>query len=119
MMKFRRRKFLHLTAGFVASAAVSRIARAQTYPTRPVRLIVPFPAGGATDAAARIIAESMSRALGQQVYVENKSGANGNLGIEAAATSTPDGHTLLVSTDSAVTNVHVYKVNIDPMKDLV
>lgn len=118
-MKFRRRKFLHLTAGFVASAAVSRIARAQTYPTRPVRLIVPFPAGGATDAAARIIAESMSRALGQQVYVENKSGANGNLGIEAAAKSTPDGHTLLVSTDSAVTNVHVYKVNIDPMKDLV
>jgi tripartite-type tricarboxylate transporter receptor subunit TctC len=118
-MNLPRRTILYLAAGAPALPAISRIASAQTYPTRPVRFIVPFPAGGATDVAARIIAESMSRALGQQVYVENKSGANGNLGIEAAAKSAPDGHTILISTDSVMSNAHVYKVNIDPVMDLV
>jgi tripartite-type tricarboxylate transporter receptor subunit TctC len=118
-MKLRRRQVLHLAAGAAALPAASRIARAQTYPTRPVRFIVPFPPGGATDPAARFIAESMSRSLGRQVYVENKSGANGIIGIEAAAKSAPDGHTVLISSDVVMTNPYAYKINIDPLKDLI
>ena len=92
---------------------------AQEWPTRPVRFIVPFPAGGSTDVAARVVGEYLSRALGQQVFVENRTGANGNLGMEAAAKSAPDGYTILVSTDSVTGNPHVYKMGIDPLKDLV
>jgi tripartite-type tricarboxylate transporter receptor subunit TctC len=118
-MKLRRRQFLHLAACGAALPAVSRIARAQDYPTRPVRFIVPFPPGGATDAAARFIAEPMSQTLGQQVYVENKPGASGSIGIEAAAKSTPDGYTVLISPDAVMTNPHIYKINIDTLKDLI
>jgi tripartite-type tricarboxylate transporter receptor subunit TctC len=118
--EFPRRRFLHLAGGAAALPVVSRVAQAQTYPTRPVRFIVPFPPGGSTDVAARfIVAESMSRSLGQQVYVENRSGANGIIGIEAAAKSMPDGHTVLISPDAVMTNAHVYKGNIDPLKDLI
>jgi tripartite-type tricarboxylate transporter receptor subunit TctC len=92
---------------------------AQEWPTRPVRFVVPFPAGGSTDVAARVLGEYLSRTLGQQVFVENKTGANGNLGMEAAAKSAPDGYTILVSTDSVAGNPHVYKMSIDPLKDLV
>lgn len=92
---------------------------AQEWPTRPVRFIVPFPAGGSTDVAARVLGEYLSRTLGQQVFVENRTGANGNLGVEAAAKSAPDGYTILVGTDSVVGNPHVYKMSIDPLKDLV
>ena len=92
---------------------------AQEWPTRPVRFIVPFPAGGSTDVAARVVGEYLSRTLGQQVVVENRTGANGNLGMEAAAKSAPDGYTILVSTDSVTGNPHVYKMSIDPLKDLV
>ena len=92
---------------------------AQEWPTRPVRFIVPFPAGGSTDVAARVLGEYLSRTLGQQVFVENKTGANGNLGMETAAKSAPDGYTILVSTDSVAGNPHVYKMSIDPLKDLV
>ena len=92
---------------------------AQDWPTRPVRFIVPFPAGGSTDVAARVVGEYLSRTLGQQVVVENRTGANGNLGMEAAAKSAPDGYTILVSTDSVTGNPHVYKMSIDPLKDLV
>src|SRR3954470_15995034 len=77
---------------------------AQEWPTRPVRFIVPFPAGGSTDVAARVLGEYLSRTLGQQVFVENRTGANGNLGMEAAAKSPPDGYTILVSTDSVAGN---------------
>jgi tripartite-type tricarboxylate transporter receptor subunit TctC len=94
-------------------------AQAQEWPVRPVRFIVPFPAGGSTDLAARVLGEYLSRTLGQQVYVENKTGANGNLGMEAAAKSAPDGYTILVSTDSVAGNPHVYKMSFDPLKDLV
>jgi tripartite-type tricarboxylate transporter receptor subunit TctC len=114
-----RRRFLQLTAGAAALPVVSRIARAQTYPTRPVRFIVPFPAGGSTDVGARVIGEYLSRAFGQQVYIENRSGAGGNIGIEAAAKSPPDGYTVLVSTDHVASSAHVFKLNIDPLKDLV
>jgi tripartite-type tricarboxylate transporter receptor subunit TctC len=92
---------------------------AQEWPTRPVRFIVPFPAGGSTDVAARVLGEYLSRTLGQQVFVENRTGANGNLGIEAAARSAPDGYTILVGTDSVAGNPHVFKMSIDPLKDLV
>jgi tripartite-type tricarboxylate transporter receptor subunit TctC len=104
---------------FALSLALGAKAHAQEWPNRPVRFIVPFPAGGSTDVAARIVGEYLSRALGQQVFVENKTGANGTLGIEAAAKSAPDGYTILVSTDSVASNPHVYKMGFDPLKDLV
>jgi tripartite-type tricarboxylate transporter receptor subunit TctC len=84
-----------------------------------VRFIVPFPAGGSTDVAARVIGEYLSRTLRQQIVVENKTGANGNIGIETAAKSAPDGYTILVATDAVSSNPHVYKMNIDPLKELV
>jgi tripartite-type tricarboxylate transporter receptor subunit TctC len=94
-------------------------AHAATYPSKPIRLVVPFPPGGSTDVGARLIAESLSRALGQQAYIENKSGANGTIGVEDAAKSTPDGYTILVTTDAVASNPHVYHTNIDPSKDLL
>jgi tripartite-type tricarboxylate transporter receptor subunit TctC len=94
-------------------------ARAQSYPSRPIRFIVPFPAGGSTDVGARMIGEYLSRTLGQQVVVENKTGANGNIGIETAAKSAPDGYTILVATDSVASNPHVFNSNFDPLKDLL
>ena len=100
-------------------ATIPTTAEAQEWPSRPVRFIVPFPAGGSTDVAARVIGEHLSRTLGQQIVVENKTGANGNIGIETAAKSAPDGYTILVATDSVSSNPHVYKMNIDPLKELV
>ena len=94
-------------------------ARAQSYPTKPIRFVVPFPAGGSTDVGARLIAEHLSRVFGQQVYVENKSGANGTIGVEVAAKSAPDGYNILVTIDSVTSNPHVFHTNIDPSKDLV
>ena len=91
----------------------------QEWPSRPVRFIVPFPAGGSTDVAARVIGEYLSRALRQQIVVENKTGANGNIGIETAAKSPADGYTVLVATDAVSSNPHVYKMNINPLKELV
>jgi tripartite-type tricarboxylate transporter receptor subunit TctC len=107
-----------LIAGFALVAAIP-ITKAQEWPTRPVRFIVPFPAGGSTDVGARIIGEFLSRSLHQQIVVENKTGANGNIGIEAAARSTADGYTILVATDAVASNPHVYKMNIDPLQALV
>lgn len=94
-------------------------ARAQSYATKPIRFVVPFPAGGSTDVGARLIAEHLSRVFGQQVYVENKSGANGTIGVEAAAKSAPDGYSILVTIDTVASNPHVFHTNIDPSKDLV
>jgi tripartite-type tricarboxylate transporter receptor subunit TctC len=94
-------------------------ARAQTYPAKPVRFVVPFPAGGSTDVGARLIAEHLSRVFGQQVYVENKSGANGTIGVEVAAKSAPDGYNILVTIDTVASNPHVFNTTIDPSKDLV
>jgi tripartite-type tricarboxylate transporter receptor subunit TctC len=93
-------------------------AEAQDWPNRPVRFIVPFPAGGSTDVGARLVGEYLSRTLHQQVVVENKSGANGNIGIEAAAKSAADGYTVLVVTDALSSNPQVYKMNVDPLKGL-
>jgi tripartite-type tricarboxylate transporter receptor subunit TctC len=91
---------------------------AADWPNRPVHFIVPFPAAGSTDVAARIVGDFLSRRLGQQIVVENKSGANGNIGIEFAAKAAPDGYTVLVATDAISSNPHVYKMNIDPLQAL-
>src|SRR5215468_3279200 len=93
-------------------------ATAQEWPNRPVRFIVPFPAGGSTDVGARLVGEYLSRSLHQQIVVENKSGANGTIGIETAAKSPADGYTVLVVTDAVSSNPHVYKMNVDPLKGL-
>jgi len=106
-----------LIGGLVLLAGTSS-AGAQEWPNRPVRFIVPFPAGGSTDVGARVIGEFLTRALGQQIVVENKSGANGNLGIETAAKSAPDGYTILVATDAVASNPHVYRMSIDPLQSL-
>jgi tripartite-type tricarboxylate transporter receptor subunit TctC len=94
-------------------------AHAAGYPAKPIRFVVPFPAGGSTDVGARLIAESLSRAFGKQVYVENKAGANGTIGVEEAAKSAPDGYTILVTIDAVASNPHVFHTNIDPSKDLL
>jgi tripartite-type tricarboxylate transporter receptor subunit TctC len=94
-------------------------AIASDWPTRPIHVIVPFPAGGSTDAVARLLGDHLSRALGQQVVVENRSGANGNIGIEVVARSAPDGYAILIASEAVSSNPHVYKMNVDPLKDLV
>src|SRR5262245_13398857 len=108
-----------LTAALMLVAAMPAASEAQDWPSRTVRFIVPFPAGGSTDVAARVIAEHLSRSLRQQIVVENRTGANGNIGMEAAAKSAADGYTILVATDALSSNPHVYKMSIDPLKELV
>src|ERR1700732_3756459 len=95
-MKLPRRKFLHLAAGAVALPTVSPIAMAQTYPPRPVTMIVPFAAGGPSDVAARVVSEHMSRTLGQQVVIENVVGAGGTIGSIRAMRANPDGYTIQI-----------------------
>jgi tripartite-type tricarboxylate transporter receptor subunit TctC len=114
-----RRNFTIALTALPLLAAKSTFAQSQSYPSRPIRVVVPFPAGGSTDVGARLIGENLSRAFGQQVYVENKSGANGTIGIEDAAKSKPDGYTILITTDSVASNPHVFHSNIDPSKDLL
>ena len=93
-MKLRRRRFLHLAVGAVALPVVSRIAWAQAFPTRPITMIVPFAAGGATDISARIVGEHMSRTLGQQIIIENIAGAGGPTASTRAMRAAPDGYTI-------------------------
>jgi tripartite-type tricarboxylate transporter receptor subunit TctC len=118
-VKVPRRQFLHLAAGAAALPAASRIARAQTYPTRPVRIIVPFAPGGGLDFVARVIGEYLTRGIGQQVIVENKSGGAGMIGTETAAKSPPDGYTVLVTTDAISSVPHVVKFNTDYVTGLL
>src|SRR5215471_13045793 len=96
-MKLPRRRFLHLAAAAAALPAAPRIARAQVYPTRPVRLIVPFGSAGATDITARLMGQWLSERLGQQFIIENRPGAGGNIGTEAVVRAAPDGHTLVMA----------------------
>src|SRR5262245_26601694 len=113
-MTLARRTFLHLAAGAAALPAVSGIAGAQTYPSRPVRIIVPFAAGGGTDITARVIAQWLSERLGQQFIVENRPGGGTNIGTEAAAKATADGYTLLMVGTSNTVNPALYdKLNFD------
>ncbi|HXZ22864.1 MAG TPA: tripartite tricarboxylate transporter substrate binding protein [Pseudolabrys sp.] len=116
-MNLERRRFLYLTAG-AAAFPISATASAQAYPARPVRVIVPFAAGGPTDVFARLVALNLSRNLGQQFYVENQPGAGGNLGMGAGARAAPDGYTITVVSTSLVVNPSLYtKIPYDPFKD--
>jgi tripartite-type tricarboxylate transporter receptor subunit TctC len=118
-MKLPRRSFLHLAAGAAALPAISRIARAQTYPTRPVRIIVGFAAGGAPDITARLIGQSLSERLGQPFVIENRPGAGSNIGTEAAVRAAPDGYTLLyVNTGSTIGAALYRNLNFDVTRDI-
>jgi tripartite-type tricarboxylate transporter receptor subunit TctC len=107
-MKLSRRHFLHLTAGATALPVLPRVASAQTYPTRPVRIITGFPPGGSGDLYARLIAQWLSERLGQQFIVENRSGAGGTLGTETVAKAAPDGYTLLLASSADTWNATLY-----------
>jgi tripartite-type tricarboxylate transporter receptor subunit TctC len=119
-MEIPRRTFLHLAAGAAALPAVPRIAQADTYPSRPVRIIVGFAAGGATDIQARLMGQWLSDRLGQQFIVENRGGASGNIGTEAVAKSPADGYTLLQVVTPNVINAALYtNLNFDFLRDIV
>lgn len=117
-MKLLRRKFLYLAAGAAALPAASGIATAQTYPTRPVTMIVPFPAGGPTDVLGRVLAERMRGPLGQPVIVENSTGAGGTIGVGRIARATPDGYTIGLGLWSThVVNGAIYTLRYDLIRD--
>jgi tripartite-type tricarboxylate transporter receptor subunit TctC len=118
-MKLPRRKFLRLAAGAAVLPAVARIAAAQTYPTRPVRLVVGFAAGQAIDILARLIAQSLSERFGQQFIVENRPGGGGNIATEAVVRAPPDGYTLLAVGSNNMINATLYeKLNFDFIRDI-
>src|SRR6185369_2184004 len=107
-MQLPRRRFLHLAAAVATLPAVSQIASAQAYPSRPVRLICPTPAGGQLDIITRLIGQWLSERLGQPFIVENRSGAGGNVGTEAGLRSPADGYTLLVASATNAINATLY-----------
>jgi tripartite-type tricarboxylate transporter receptor subunit TctC len=118
-MKLPRRKFLHLAVGAAALPAVSRIARAQAYPTRPVRIIVPFAAAGAFDIMARLIGQWLSERLGQPFVIENRPGAGTNIGTETVVKAPPDGYTLLLAGTPNAINATLYeKLNFNFIRDI-
>ena len=118
-MKLPRRQFLHLAAGAAALPALSRIARAQAYPSRPVRIIVGFPAGGATDIVARLMGQWLSERLGQPFVIENRPGAGSNIGTEAVVRAPPDGYTLLLVGPPNAINATLYdKLNFNFIRDI-
>src|SRR5712671_3270040 len=113
-MKIPRRQFLRLAAGAAALPAVSRLACAQAYPTRPITMIVPFPPGGANDMLGRIIAERMRGILSQSIVVENVGGASGSIGVGRAIRSPADGYTLNIgSVSSHVLSGAIYALPYD------
>jgi hypothetical protein len=118
-VKLPRRQFLHLAAGAAALPAVSRIARAQAYPARPVRLILGYAPGGAPDIVARLIGEWLSQRFGQPFIIENRPGGASNIGTEAAVRSSPDGYTLLYVTTANAINATLYdKLNFNFIRDI-
>jgi tripartite-type tricarboxylate transporter receptor subunit TctC len=117
-MKLPRRQFLHLAAGAAALPAISRIARAQTYPTRPITMIVPFAAGGVTDVIGRVVAERMRASLRMPIVVENISRADGNIGTGRGARARPDGYTMSFGTISThVLSGAFYSLEYDVLND--
>jgi tripartite-type tricarboxylate transporter receptor subunit TctC len=118
-MKLPRRQFLHLAAGAAALPVVSRIARAQAYPTRPVRIIVGYAPAGATDIAARLIGQWLSERLGRPVVIENRPGAGSNIGTEVVARAPADGYTLLLVTKANAINTTFYeRLNFNFIRDI-
>jgi tripartite-type tricarboxylate transporter receptor subunit TctC len=118
--KILRRQFLHLAAGAAALPALSRIARAQAYPSRPVRIVVGFAAGGGMDIVARLIGQWLSERLGQPFLIENRTGAGGSIAAEAVVRAPPDGYTLLmVGTPNVVSTALYDKRNFDFIRDIV
>jgi tripartite-type tricarboxylate transporter receptor subunit TctC len=119
-MKLRRRQFLQLAGAALAAPAMTTVAWAQTYPSRPVRLIVGFAAGGVTDIAARLVGQWLSERLGQQFIIENRTGAATNVATEAVARAAPDGYTLLVASASNAINATLYSnLNFNFIRDTV
>ena len=118
-MKLPRRNFLHLVAGAAVLPAVSRLARAQAYPSRPVRIIVGFAPAGGTDIMGRLIGQWLSDRLGQQFVIENRPGAASNIGTEMVVNAPPDGYTLLVATFVNAVNATLYdKLNFNFIRDI-
>ncbi|TMJ25615.1 MAG: tripartite tricarboxylate transporter substrate binding protein [Alphaproteobacteria bacterium] len=118
-MKLSRRRFLHVATGAAALSTASAVAWAQDYPSRPVRIIVGFSAGGAPDILARLMGQWLSDRLGQQFVVENRTGAGGNIATEAVAHAPPDGYTLLLTSMGNAVNAALYdKLNFEFMRDI-
>jgi tripartite-type tricarboxylate transporter receptor subunit TctC len=118
-MRLLRRQFLHLAAGAAALSTISRIARAQAYPSRPVRVIVPFAPAGTTDIVARLMGQWLSERLGQQFVIENRPGAGTNIATEAVVRAPPDGYTLLTVGAPAAINATLYdKLNFNFIRDI-
>ena len=118
-MKLPRRTFLHLAAGVALLPGVSRIARAQTYPSRPARIIIGFPAGGPNDIVARLIGEWLSNRLGQQFVIESRTGAGGIIAAQAVANAPPDGYTLLmVGAPQAISTSLYDNLNFNLVRDI-
>src|SRR5882724_8291983 len=117
-MELPRRRFLHLAAGAAALPVVSRVARAQAYPTKPITIVVPYAAGGPTDVIGRIVAEGMRASLGQPIVIENVGGAQGNIGVGRVARAVSDGYTLIIGDWSThVVNGAIYALQYDALKD--
>src|SRR6516225_1027722 len=117
-MKIPRRQFLHLAAGAAALPVVSRMAHAQSYPTRPITMIVAFPAGAGSDAVGRILAERMRSSLGQPIVIENVGGADGSIGMGRAARAKADGYTIVLGLlETHVINGALYPLQYDVLKD--
>ena len=117
-MKLPRRKFLHLAAGAAAPPAVSRVAWAQSYPSRPVRIVVGFPAGGQIDIIARLMGQWLSDRLGQQFFIDNRPGAASNIAAEAVVRAPADGHTLFLASGTNAVNATLFeKLNFDFIRD--
>ena len=118
-MQLPRRRFLHLAAGTAALPAMSRIAKAQAYPTRPVRIIVPIAAGGGSDIFARILGQWLSERLGQSFLVENRPGGGSNIATEAVVRAPADGYTLVLVTPAAAINATLYdKLKFNFIRDI-
>jgi tripartite-type tricarboxylate transporter receptor subunit TctC len=118
-MKLPRRRFLHLAAGAAALPTISRIAKAQSYPSRPVRMIVGYPAGNAPDIIARLMGQWLSERLGQQFVIENRPGFGGNIGTEIVVRSPPDGYTLLLPVSTNAVNATLYaNLNFNFIRDI-